>query len=68
MESGNRNLLVVAGGVIAGALAGRWLTPKVGAALGMVFAPWSTAVGAVIGAVVIGALVSSLSGGEEEVS
>lgn len=65
MKASEKKTLMLLGTTIAGALAGRWMAPKVGATFGLTFGPWGVAAGAVIGAVV-GAAVGSTLAGEGE--
>jgi len=65
MSPSDKKTLVVAISTILGAVGGRWMAPKVGAALGLTLGPWGAAAGGVIGALV-GAAVGSRVVGKGE--
>ena len=46
MNTNTKKALILATGALAGVVAGRWATPKVGNVVGLAFGRWGSVVGA----------------------
>ena len=62
MDSRMRDILLLGAASFAGARAGRWAAPRIGAALGLAVGPWGVTAGAVIGGMLGALLVSKVAG------
>ena len=62
MNINTKHAMILGAGALVGTVAGRWATPRLGAALGFAFGPWGSVVGAAIGGVLGAALATTMVG------